>query len=378
MRTLYTLVAIQLLCIGALAFHMRKIENHTRQSQDTLLSLSKRNELLLSELNFTVEQRFDCQQLPHALARLPKADEQGIVLSIKTISIPSAIVPYNASLIAQESGYQLFFRYDLPLAGKSKVPFYSHIGYVKLDHNFDLREPQLHTIETHSNFSEDPRVFQNGERCFLVFNDVIANGNRPRSMWMGELDEEQKVLNSIRTLAPNPTRTEKNWSPFVYEGEPYFVYSINPHQILKYPSMLPMNLGSESMLSDLDWPSNIWGVLRGGTPAQLVDGEYLAFFHSAFGDRKGIGWYVMGAYTFEATPPFRITSISPYPILFKDIYNSPLQNTANPRIRCLYPAGFVCDQGLIHVSCGENDSAVKIITMDKKALLNSLKRVGGH
>jgi hypothetical protein len=59
-------------------------------------------------------------------------------------------------------------------------------------------------------------------------------------------------------------------------------------------------------------------------------------------------------------------------------YNSPPLNTSNPKLRCIFPSGFVLEtrngQELIHVSCGENDSSVKILTMDKDALLKSLNR----
>jgi hypothetical protein len=33
-------------------------------------------------------------------------------------------------------------------------------------------------------------------------------------------------------------------------------------------------------------------------------------------------------------------------------------------------------QDLIHLSCGENDSAIKILTFDKEALLKTLKPIG--
>jgi predicted GH43/DUF377 family glycosyl hydrolase len=90
-------------------------------------------------------------------------------------------------------------------------------------------------------------------------------------------------------------------------------------------------------------------------------------------DRKGISWYVMAAYTFEENPPFRITAISPHPILFKGIYDSPILNTAWHYQRAVFPAGFVMCQGQIHVALGENDSAVKIVSLDQDALLNSLR-----
>jgi predicted GH43/DUF377 family glycosyl hydrolase len=87
----------------------------------------------------------------------------------------------------------------------------------------------------------------------------------------------------------------------------------------------------------------------------------------------------MGAYTFEEKPPFRVTAISHYPILFKGIYDSPILNTASPKKRVIFPCGFVEEKRdgkeLIHISCGENDTATKIVTVDKKALFKSLKKL---
>ena len=125
--------------------------------------------------------------------------------------------------------------------------------------------------------------------------------------------------------------------------------------------------------------TGLWGGLRGGTPAQKVGDEYLAFFHSSFRDRNGIIWYCMGAYTFEDQPPFRITKISNYPILFEGIYGTPPMNTADPMKRVIFPSGFVVEERngkeVIHLSCGENDASVKIITLDKNTLLRGMKKI---
>jgi hypothetical protein len=122
-----------------------------------------------------------------------------------------------------------------------------------------------------------------------------------------------------------------------------------------------------------------WGIPRGGTPAILIDGEYLSFFHSSFEDEKGIIWYIMGAYTFASVPPFQMTRISPCPFLFKGIYSTPHGEIANPKIRSIYPAGLIYERrdgrDVIAVSCGENDSAIKIISMDKQALFSSLQTI---
>jgi hypothetical protein len=86
----------------------------------------------------------------------------------------------------------------------------------------------------------------------------------------------------------------------------------------------------------------------------------------------------MGAYTFEAHPPFRITGISNHPILFRGIFDTPYINTASLDKRVIFPSGFVLEKQqnkeLIHVACGENDSAVKIITLDKEKLIKSMNR----
>ena len=90
-------------------------------------------------------------------------------------------------------------------------------------------------------------------------------------------------------------------------------------------------------------------------------------------------WYAMGAYTFETKAPYRITSISTAPILFKGIYDTPVKNTASSKKKSIYPAGITLakedGKEVVHVSCGENDSTVKVITFYKEELLKSLKQV---
>jgi predicted GH43/DUF377 family glycosyl hydrolase len=87
----------------------------------------------------------------------------------------------------------------------------------------------------------------------------------------------------------------------------------------------------------------------------------------------------MGAYTFEAKPPFRITAVSTAPILFDGIYDTPALNTASPDKYVIFPCGFAIEKKegktLIHLGCGENDSAIKIVTMDKDELVKSLHKV---
>lgn len=139
-----------------------------------------------------------------------------------------------------------------------------------------------------------------------------------------------------------------------------------------------MKVISSSLLQAAQWIER-WGEIRGGTPALLIEGQYLAFFHSSFEDRAGIKWYTMGAYTFAKEPPFSMMRISSAPIVFEGIYETALCSAAHPGVRSIYPMGFVREKtdvsDLIHLSCGENDSAIKIVTFDTERLLNSLEVV---
>jgi hypothetical protein len=84
----------------------------------------------------------------------------------------------------------------------------------------------------------------------------------------------------------------------------------------------------------------------------------------------------MGAYIFQAEPPFKILAITPNPISFEGMYSA--RHRVN-NLHVTYPAGFAIekrdDKCMLHVSCGENDTSIRIISIDKDALLKSMVRV---
>jgi predicted GH43/DUF377 family glycosyl hydrolase len=315
---------------------------------------------------------------PMELYGIPFADKQGIVLDVKHVPIRNVAAPYNAALTKDEKGnYLLIFRYDIKEKGVFK---HNYIACVTLDEKLDQKSDVIN-IDTKSDFSNDPRVLKVGSKFFLVYNDTISKNPKHRIMKIAELDMSNYQLKNITDLDRKLKKIEKNWIPFSYRHQSsekvYFIYKINPYDVLSlenpYENSLK-NILADNALNKFPWS---WGIPRGGTPAELIDEEYLTFFHSSFRDRYGKRWYVMGAFTFEAHPPFRITAVSPYPILFKGIYTSPRLNGASPGLHCIFPNGFVLseDRRKIYVSYGENDSSVKIITFNKQALLNSLVRL---
>lgn len=324
---------------------------------------------------------------PFLLQNVPMGEDHDVVVDVQNISIDDIEAPYNASIVEKDdkSGYLLFFRHDV-LNKKSFYGYFTNIAYVELDADFNP-VGKSQNVDVGSFYAEDPRVLNVGKDVYLVYNDVIGNLPYLRNMHIGKVDfSENKVEKPVR-LETNLQPIEKNWSPFEYvekgESKVCFEYFINPHKILKMNDLQDNKLEHLMLPSEQIYQKNLWsakwGGIKGGTPALKIGDEYLAFFHSFFLDKHKFAWYVMGAYTFEAKSPFRITAISNYPILFNGIYDSEPKKSASLDKRVIFPSGVVLGQKdgreVLHVSCGENDSAVKIVTIDKENLLKSLRKI---
>lgn len=320
--------------------------------------------------------------LPFVLKTCPLAESQGIVLGTKQVEIRGLEFFYNASLVESEDTYRLFFRVDTP----HRPPFVSHIGCVELDSSFNQTDKEYFFLDTKTDSSEDPRSLWVGDQLWVIYNDIASRASAVRSMHAAILNNKTFEVQKIIEMDLGLSRVEKNWAPF--EGnfssnekpQLFFEYFIAPHILLHLTDSLENEIkfyqGFSTDEYNLMWPK-AWGQMRGGTPAKKIsEDEYLAFFHSCFLGREGIRWYVMGAYTFSAVAPYEIKKISPCPIIYEGIYDTP---TYRDDLRVCFPAGFVTkikdDREVIYLSCAENDMGVKIITIDKEALLKSLKPV---
>lgn len=350
--------------------YKRFIESHKRES-----------------LSVEAKASFAKIALPEKLKHLPLGEEDQIVLGTKKITIRNIAAPYNPSIIKSDNGYLMFFRYDTHIRNE----FSSFIGSVKLDKDFNQTNEEYVTINTFNKNSEDPRIFQVGDKAYITYSKSDFSKQyevTPATINIANIDLANHKVKYTTELDLNLSIVEKNWIPFEYitpQGKPeiFFQYSLNPHKILHLPDpktnhFIHPIFPKDDIFHAIHWIKNTWGTLRGGTPALKVGNDYLGFFHTSFYEEDQI-WYVMGAYTFEGEPPFRINSISRYPILFSGIYDSVALNTAEAKKRVIFPSGFVIekqgDKELIHVSCGENDSGIKIITLDKKALLKHLQKI---
>jgi predicted GH43/DUF377 family glycosyl hydrolase len=101
-----------------------------------------------------------------------------------------------------------------------------------------------------------------------------------------------------------------------------------------------------------------YGEIRGGTPPVRVGDEYFCFTHS-FHSFGGTQWghhlarYVMGAYAFEAKPPFKITRYTKTPFAAGSA-KDPMYQWSKPIV---FPDGARFDNGLWTVVYGVNDAA---------------------
>lgn len=325
------------------------------------------------------------------LLHLPFADSQGIVISSKVIKIKGPKYPFNASITYTQDrqGYWLFFREDFPGATLEK-PNGSHLGVVPLDQSFEQTGEAFYpSYPIFGKTVEDPRVFWIQDQLFLLY--FVYPRPSPACPCLAQLDPTSLTPQTVHLISKkdNP---EKNWVPLVSSKTTdtliflRTLYPQNPVSVNLLSKQIQFTKDSSTikMQAPKTWK---WGSLSGGTQAELIDeSTYLAFFHSWFGSKNGKRIYVMGACTFDKKSPYKMKTISPHPILFKKIYTARARNQigeifsrqwAQHIEKVIFPCGFVFEttpQGkeLIHVSCGENDNSIRIVTFDKTALLQSL------
>lgn len=306
------------------------------------------------------------------------------VLETIPVHIPEYPNAFNPSILQWQDRYLLSFR----VIPDRKASFNGHLGVVWLDAHFQPIGP-AQLLDTRELFpdipsrSEDARLITVGPHLYIIYSDntepkISRGGFR---VYVAELVLEGSYfqLKQPECLAvfegESRDRREKNWVPFDYQGELLLAYSLNPHLIFHPLRGLGACETISSSTSSIQWN---WGALKGGTPALLDGGEYLAFFHtwkkmsSIHSDGKPSAHYFMGAYRFQAEPPFALTAISPEPIVAKGFYTGAQYKPYWGPIQAIFPCGYVMDDQFIWVAYGRQDQECWLVKLDKKGLLDSL------
>jgi len=352
---------------------------------------------------FTYCTLFGETNIPPWLSSIPLSDATGLVISTKRIFLNGTTVPNNASLLKTDKGYLLFFSHDdwlpkecpYPTGKISSYTRTKRIGVARLDKKFTHIEKRVRFLTPPKRCKRekskwmDPRVFTINKTVY-VMSFFCKQNNPSQNVWISTICPKTLAFSDPQNIRTNTDQMERNWVPLISkEADPRhlrFVYALYPTVVGTIDLVkrrAPLSRQSFHPSAPLKWK---WGDLYGGTPAILMGDCYVSFFHSFVRTPEKKRCYVMGAATFTKDPPHRLLAISPYPILFNQIYTSKVDGKIGPlghrwwnsRLdRVIFPCGFVCEEDesgreVIHLSCGENDVGVRIVTIDKKKLFETL------
>lgn len=229
---------------------------------------------------------------------------------------------------------------------------------------------------------EDPRAIYHRGITYVSACNFIVTGNG--SGWTGahqvllKLDhvstQEWKVTRRIDPIFGNngarvgqDKGMEKNWLWFFHEDRLHLLYQASPHQVVRFTDNFEADFVYESGEGKtLPWN---YGIVRGGTPPVRVGDEYLTFFHSSLKTNdKYHRRYYMGAYMFEAYPPFRMTRFTTDTLLV----GSGQDRWADRKPCVVFPCGSELKDGKWLVTLGVNDLCSAFIQIPHDDLLERM------
>ncbi len=265
---------------------------------------------------------------------------------------------YNPALLQRDDGLWLItrrscFRHDLKYGFNDLMTF-------KLD---DLHLPQfgfpIRIPSDKAEHFEDPRITIHNGRYFLSATNFIIYPNRT---WTGahqaliEIDHEWRTIKRYDPVyggnrGKNPKfqrGDEKNWLWFSHDGALHMIYMTRPHVVLRWNEKFSE---AEEWTTKIGHPAWKHGQPRGGSAPIRIGDEYFSFFHSSIDWRGSLRRYAMGAYAFEAKPPFTITRMTTKPLLVGSL-NDPWA-LGKPLV--VFPCAAILNKEWWTVSLGVND-----------------------
>jgi predicted GH43/DUF377 family glycosyl hydrolase len=298
--------------------------------------------------------------------------------SIHQILVPGFEKAYNGAIYPYEDGYLLTFRdhyfIDDDEGVWEKMRFRS--GIVKLDSFFNIcGDPQV--LEELNWRGYDPRFIKIKEDLYLVYTSPGPDADDltgKAKIYIAKLSQNENgrflLEKEIHLQFKNANFAEKNWIPFCYEDQLYLTYMLRPHRVLK------ADLGTgkcEEVYATRSGVRWYWGALLGGSQLQLCEEGLLGIFHSKKATKGGPNIYHIGAYILSPTPPFAVKKHSTVPFEHPDFYSTDSLVKKILNMHCIFPIGIASKGEKIVVSYGESDAALKLMVLDKKKLLESMK-----
>lgn len=261
-----------------------------------------------------------------------------------------------------------------------------------------------------NNLREDPRLLAMTDGSLVIAYTAKESLFEPPKQCFFNVrvsaDTGLVEFNDTILLEPQKSKmTQKNWIPFEYNGKLYFIQSIEPLHIventgldpetrrgdirtvikispstsLKHNQTRPSHLHSSTSISSI-WRAEYGLPIRGGTPAILVRGVYLAFFHtvSRFQLPTLLRTYFMGSIAFCPHPPFNVHLISAHPIVNESMYQGKWTDSKNIDY-VMFPIGIVLDpvdpDKYVWISFGHQDIEGWVVKFELDGLFDSMETV---
>lgn len=218
--------------------------------------------------------------------------------------------------------------------------------------------------------SEDPRLFTWQGRLHVAY--TAYDGRRTHQLY-ARLSDSFKVEQVFAPEYQHRAAWEKNWQFF--EGTDkllYAVYSVDPHIVLRINGDRTEAVGQTDSL--IRWSG---GVVRGGCPPVLIDGQFWHWTHGVKEDKEPNRRYSVGLYTFDPDPPFRVRHSVKEPVAWAS--EEDWRESGN-YCRVVFPGGAVFDKGTWRVAVGVHDRWCEIWSWshaDARQVLG-MNRTRGH
>ena len=211
--------------------------------------------------------------------------------------------------------------------------------------------------------AEDPRLFvHDGQLHVAVTGYMAKTGPQITSQLLVRLNDRLEVE---KTWVPQYAKRhtwEKNWQPFSYDGAIHFVYTIDPHVILRCEGENAIEVARTNHGFKLPKTT-----LRGGASPVRIGGEFYSFFHSFKTTKKGKAVYGIGLYTFAASAPFQLLRKIPRLIFTTD------EAIDGWNKMVVFPCGAMFRDGKWIVSYGHQDRECRIVEFDAAEIEARLK-----
>jgi len=240
---------------------------------------------------------------------------------------------------------------------------------------------------------EDPKVFQlnNDSRrssnvAFVSYQPRDGHGGCPTD---GKVWPQMYLAQGLVAHMPgeqtaghwlncgSAKRAEKNWIPFEWRQELYFVYSMSPHSVMKVKydrkTGAPVSCGDHVLSTHLPLVrlqnENPDYVISGSGQAVFVEhpnstphlpqSHFLALFHVK---RPSTKEYSHFAYRFSDNPPFQVLQVSAQLPLRALTSNDDTGKTA-----FAFASGLALKDGIVAVTytAGDRESRVLLLTLEK-------------